>query len=246
MTSSTCLWSFPKLIVHRAGGFHAPENTRAAFLAAKRLGAAAVEIDVMLTADGVLVLSHDEELGRAIASQGRVAEMTASELRVCDAGVRFSERFAGESVFFFDEAVRLAEELNLWMNIEIKPAKGFEAQTAIALADALAVKMPSVVPLVSSFSETALSVFGESLFGVPRGFIYETTDCDWQQTARVLGVQTVHPHLELTTLESVAKAHESGWGVMSWCVDTQTEAEAVFAAGADAICTNCPEAIQLP
>ena len=44
---------------HRGARAHAPENTLAAFLLARRLGATGLESDVWLTADGVAVLDHD-------------------------------------------------------------------------------------------------------------------------------------------------------------------------------------------
>jgi glycerophosphoryl diester phosphodiesterase len=44
---------------HRGARAHAPENTLEAFALARRLGAAGLESDVWLTADGVPVLDHD-------------------------------------------------------------------------------------------------------------------------------------------------------------------------------------------
>jgi len=44
---------------HRGARAHAPENTLAAFMLARRLGATGLESDVWLTSDGVAVLDHD-------------------------------------------------------------------------------------------------------------------------------------------------------------------------------------------
>ena len=51
-----------------------PENTLAAFEAAVRFGADALELDVRLTADGVPVVFHDERLERTTDGQGLVRE----------------------------------------------------------------------------------------------------------------------------------------------------------------------------
>src|SRR5215218_9680885 len=60
---------------HRGGMAHAPENTLEAFRLALRLGATGLESDAWLTADGVVVLHHDQSIGtfrkRAIASLRR-------------------------------------------------------------------------------------------------------------------------------------------------------------------------------
>lgn len=48
---------------HRGARAHAPENTKEAFLLARKLGATGLESDVWLTADGVAVLDHDGKIG---------------------------------------------------------------------------------------------------------------------------------------------------------------------------------------
>ena len=128
------LWPWPALVVHRGGGLLAPENTRAGFAESARRGYRAVETDVMLARDGVLMLSHDEVLGRTVASVGRVSEMTSSELIALDAGSAFDVRFAGEPMMRFADAYRFCRAHGLWMSIEIKPAEGADRETALSLA----------------------------------------------------------------------------------------------------------------
>ena len=53
----------PIAFAHRGASAHAPENTLEAFRLALRLGAAGLESDVWLTADGVPVLQHDGRIG---------------------------------------------------------------------------------------------------------------------------------------------------------------------------------------
>ena len=91
-------WPGPRVLAHRGGGSLAPENTLAALRAGQALGARGVEFDVMLSRDGVPLLMHDAELGRAVAGSGRVAELPASALLALDAGSGFGPAFAGERV----------------------------------------------------------------------------------------------------------------------------------------------------
>jgi len=54
----------PLLIAHRGACGYRPELTRGAFQLALEQGAQAIEIDVVASADGALVVRHDPELGR--------------------------------------------------------------------------------------------------------------------------------------------------------------------------------------
>ena len=76
----------PKIIAHRGSSAHAPENTIAAFRLALEQGADCVELDVMLSKDGHLVVIHDDTVDRTTDGKGAVRDMTLKELRSLDAG----------------------------------------------------------------------------------------------------------------------------------------------------------------
>lgn len=79
------------LIAHRGGAALAPENTLAAFrLALEGFRADVLELDVHLTADGEVVVSHDATVDRCTDGSGPIAGLTLSELSRLDAGHRFS------------------------------------------------------------------------------------------------------------------------------------------------------------
>ncbi|GFR49853.1 hypothetical protein Agub_g11953 [Astrephomene gubernaculifera] len=83
------------LIAHRGESAHAPENTLAAFDAALSAGFPHFETDCQLSADGVVVILHDEQLGRTTTgASGAVAAATAAQLRGLDAGSWFDPRFS--------------------------------------------------------------------------------------------------------------------------------------------------------
>ena len=77
------MWPYPKVLAHRGGGRLAPENTLAAIRCGYEHGFRAVEFDVMLPADGVPILMHDDTLGRTVAGSGSVAELGSVELSRC-------------------------------------------------------------------------------------------------------------------------------------------------------------------
>jgi glycerophosphoryl diester phosphodiesterase len=71
----------PLIIAHRGASLHAPENTLAAFNMAVRQGADAIELDAKLSADGYVVVIHDQTVDRTTSSSGKVADMTLEDLK---------------------------------------------------------------------------------------------------------------------------------------------------------------------
>lgn len=76
----------------------APENTLAAFHAAWQLGVEAVELDVRLTRDGVVVVIHDDSTRRVAGVDRAVADQTLAELAELDVGRWRGSAFAGERI----------------------------------------------------------------------------------------------------------------------------------------------------
>ncbi|TKS60747.1 MAG: hypothetical protein EWM72_01052 [Nitrospira sp.] len=74
------------LIGHRGACGHAPENTLASIERAIALGCALTEVDIRRTADGALVLLHDERVDRTTNGRGLVDDITLEDIRKLDAG----------------------------------------------------------------------------------------------------------------------------------------------------------------
>lgn len=97
------------VIAHRGASAEAPENTVAAFERARQQGAVAVELDVQLSRDGVLVLFHDARLDEKTDLTGAVREHDAEALLRADIGSWFDathpqapERYAGTPLVTLD------------------------------------------------------------------------------------------------------------------------------------------------
>ena len=88
-------------IGHRGAAGHAPENTLASIERAIAIGCDFTEVDVRRSADGSLVLLHDERADRTTNGQGPVADMNLEELRKLDAG-------RGQTIPTLEEALRTA------------------------------------------------------------------------------------------------------------------------------------------
>ena len=107
------------ICAHRGASDTHPENTLAAFREAIRLGAAMIEFDVALSADGKLVLMHDSTLDRTTNGTGPVSARTLEQLKTLDAGSWKAKRFAGTKVPTLDEALSMMPE-NIWLNVHLK------------------------------------------------------------------------------------------------------------------------------
>ena len=100
--------SRPWIIGHRGVPGEAPENTLSGFELAISQGADLIEIDLHLSADGQLVVIHDDTVDRTTDGTGRVDDLSFDELRALDAGSWMCPKFAGERIPTFSEVLELS------------------------------------------------------------------------------------------------------------------------------------------
>lgn len=124
----------PLSIAHRGHSIEYPENTTEAYRKAIELGVEAIECDVNLTRDGVLVMMHDATLDRTTNGSGRVNQFTRAELERLDAGGKFNPRFAGARIPTTLETLHLFQEAGIYGCFEVK---GGNVETAKQIAGAL-------------------------------------------------------------------------------------------------------------
>ncbi|MGE3290284.1 MAG: glycerophosphodiester phosphodiesterase [Geminicoccaceae bacterium] len=231
------------VIGHRGAAARAPENTLAGLRKAHALGAGWVEFDVMLTADRVPVLIHDETLERTTNGRGEVAAHTAAEIAELDAGSWFAPGFAGERVPALAEAIALLLALGLGANVEIKPAAGRETVTGEVVAACLRQHWPQDGPglLLSSFERPALAAAARVAPDLPRGLLAEDLPQDWEAELGQLGCTTLH--LDHTRIDPMRMRELAGEGVpvLLYTVNDPVRARDLRAAGATAIITDVPD-----
>jgi glycerophosphoryl diester phosphodiesterase len=222
----------PVLCGHRGSGRGVVdgqrENTLGSYRAAVAAGLRWVEVDARITADDVLVASHDPVL-----EDGRfISELPAADLDL----MRVAELLA-------DLPPEIAVDVDVKSSLEdaLRPR---ERTTAALVADLVAGESRQV--LVTSFDPAALQIVAERAPDVPRGLL------TWIRfplrkaipAAAHLGVEVVAPHVESFPLRPltgerdaatvVRVAHEAGLEVVAWCPQPD-EAEALIAAGVDCL-----------
>jgi glycerophosphoryl diester phosphodiesterase len=85
-----------EVVGHRGASADAPEHTLSAYENAVRIGADAVECDVRMTRDGVLVCVHDRRIDRTSSGRGVVSELTLAQLEQHRFGHRRPRRVSPE------------------------------------------------------------------------------------------------------------------------------------------------------
>lgn len=240
------MWPYPKIVAHRGGGTLAPENTVAGLRAGVAYGFRAVEFDVMLSRDGIGMVVHDSAFGRTIAGQGSVAQTDAVDLAAMDAGSWFGAEFRDEPVPFFTQFIDYCKAQRIWMNVEIKPADGFEAETGAWVAkitrDNYAAELaggdPAGYPLLSSFSFDALAAARDAAPELPRGYLLDKIPADWQAQAKQLGAVAIHTNQKHLTPALAAQIKAAGYGLFCYTVNDPARGREILSWGVDGFCTD--------
>jgi len=208
------------------------------------VGCAWVEFDVRLTGDGALVLCHDSRLERTTTGRGRVAAQPLAAIRRCDAGSWFGPEFAGEGVPTLDEALTLAGELDLAVNIEIKADPGRAPATAAAVATALRRlrgRLPTV--LVSSFLTPALATLRDQAPEIPRGLLLRVVPRGWGRLAARLGCTTINTDHRRLNPRLVREIRGAGYPLLAYTVNDPRRSAALFDWGVTSVFSDVPDII---
>ena len=250
-------WPYPRVLAHRGGGALAPENTIAAIQTGLERGFRAVEFDAMLAADDVPALMHDPSLERTALIVGAVSERSAAELERIDVGGWHSARFIGETVPTLQRTLRYCRDHDVWPNIEIKPALGFEAATGAAVARVTAQVYAELmrlggdradqvdprVPLLSSFAPAALIAAREEAPSLPRGWLVDRVPPKWREEIARLGCVSLHTNHRHLTDTRAREIKRTGTWLFCYTVNSPQRARTLFSWGVDAFCTDAIDRI---
>ncbi|KAF0280516.1 glycerophosphodiester phosphodiesterase [Spiribacter aquaticus] len=153
-----------QVIAHRGASGHAPEHTLPAWQLAHDMGADYLELDIQMTADGRLVVFHDETIDRTTNREGPLRDYTLAELQSLDAGSWFNQAnpnharsdFEGARVVTLDEVIdRFGTQTRYY--IETKSAERdptLEAELMDTLSERGLIEAGAVV--IQSFSQESL------------------------------------------------------------------------------------------
>jgi len=237
-------------VAHGGGLGRAPANTLAALEQAVADGADILEADAQLTADGILVLMHDDTVDRTTNGSGRVMDLTLAEIGPLNAAFGFegepADRFADDGI----AVPALAEALvnfpdHRWI-VEIKPDT--EDAARVMCETIRAAGMESRV-LVGSFHDSAMAHFRafcpEVATGMARNEAFSfyvmarlglakfhpSPAIALQLPPDASGLDAIHPRL-------VSAARARGIAVHVWTINDPDEMARFIARGVDGIITD--------
>lgn len=175
------------MIAHRGASHYAPENTMAAFSMAVQMQSDMIELDVLLSGDGVPVVIHDLNLKRTTNGTGMVSEHSLKELKDLDAGLWFSDKFRSEKIPELEEVLSWASG-KISLNIEIKT----EAVTD-TVKNGIVEKSVNLVRkyqmeqhvIFSSFDYRALIHLQSVAPDLPKGLLYERKQAKGMEPAEL-------------------------------------------------------------
>ncbi len=229
-----------KIWAHRGASAYAPENSLEAFQEAIDQGADGVELDVHLSADGRVVVIHDESVDRTSSGSGLVSSLSLSALRAFDfsAGQR---GFRDVALPTLDDVLDLLAPTGMCVNVELKT--NYLAYPGLVAAVERLVLDAGMVDRVwySSFNHLTLRDARRTGSSIPRGLLYQDALVDPWDYAVHAQVQALHPHERLVDGELIERCHAVGLRVHPWTVDDPVRIAELIALGADAVITNVPD-----
>jgi glycerophosphoryl diester phosphodiesterase len=108
------------LVNHRGLSPGFPENTLAAFRNSIALGVDVIEIDLRPTADGEIVILHDDTVDRTTDGTGSVRSLTLEQVKALDAGSYAGPGFTGERIPTFAETLAAVQGTGVRLLLDIK------------------------------------------------------------------------------------------------------------------------------
>ena len=242
----------PRVIAHRGASAGYPENTLEAFRAAVKDGAPYLELDVHMTRDGTVVVSHDPNLKRTTGRDAEISELTWVEVAAADAGYNFTP---GDGTYpFRDRAIRIpALEAVLsafgraLFVVEVKQERPSLVRAMLAAIDRAGMRRRV---MVASEHQEPLDEVRALAPGIPTNFsslevaafmqAMARHDDTWRAPGDAMQVPPEYESWRLVTAEIVAFAHRLGVEVHAWTVNAAAQMREMLDLGVDGIITDHP------
>jgi glycerophosphoryl diester phosphodiesterase len=244
-----------KVIAHQGGNHLRPDNTMIAFRHAVALGVDALELDVHATADGELVVIHDDTLDRTTNGTGPVSEHTLAEIRELDAAYNWPHHEPGDAPYrgqgirvpTLEEVLR--EFPDVPMTIEIK-------QEDPPIVDAFGRMLqrfdrePNTI--VASFHPQVMREFRSEFPSFATSgvepeirtfYVMKTLFLGWlyRPPMEAFQVPETSGDLQVITPRFVRAAQRRGIGVQVWTVNDAVSMRRVLDTGVDGVITDRPD-----
>ena len=244
---------------HRGARGLRPENTLPAFELAIAAGVDVLELDMAVTKDNVIVVSHDPVLEAPTCKgpqpKAVIRELTLAQVRQWDCGATPNPAFPlqqavpGTRMPTLEEVFELAPRGSFQFNIETKSFPGHPELTPspdefakLVLPQIRRRRLASRV-ILQSFDFRTLHAMKRLAPEIRLSALYEGAPRDFTEIAKEAGAGIVSPEYHLVTAAQVQAAHRAGVQVVPWTANTPQDWGRLAAAGVDAIITDDPPAL---
>ncbi|WP_156251417.1 glycerophosphodiester phosphodiesterase [Pseudactinotalea terrae] len=232
----------PVIVAHRGNSVIAPQNTMAAFEAAWRAGADYVELDIQVTSDGEAAVIHNSTLDETTSGTGPVAQHTAAEVALLDAGSWFSPVYAGERVPLLSDVVEfLRTHPEIGLVLEVKG--DWPTEPLRRVLDGVTHPFLEGRLIVESFSLATMATARDAAPQLRRELLIDEIPDNLLGLLSELGVSGCNPNgrrlLEDPSLLGVLQG--AGLTVIPWTLNEPEQWALALEAGVDGIVTDRPD-----
>jgi glycerophosphoryl diester phosphodiesterase len=244
---------------HRGARALRPENTIPAFQYAIDAGADVLELDMAVTKDNVIVVSHDPILHPPVckgpADSAVIRQLTLDQVREWDCGAIRNPRFPrqqpipGTRMPVLDEVFALAPSGPVEFNIETKSFPDHPEFTpspdefARLVLDIIRKHKVERRVILQSFDYRTLHAMRRIAPEIRLSALTENDKRDFVTIAGDAGAQIISPYYGLVTKEKVKQAHDAGIQVVPWTANDPATWDRLTDAGVDAIISDDPAAL---
>lgn len=230
-----------KIFAHRGVRKHHAENTMTAFRAAETLGLDGIELDVQRTADGQLVICHDENLERLTGEDLWIKDLTYQDLALLDVGY-YRPDSPAETIPLLTDFLKWFKSSSLLVNLELKntlvPYEGMEEE----VIDLVSRYQLCDRVIISSFSLASVARVKRLAPDLDVGFLYQKFLPSVVGKALRYQLDAIHPfYANQLWCWMTRQAHRQGLKVRVWTVNHPFFIRNALWRGVDTIMTDEPE-----
>ncbi|MDY0987964.1 glycerophosphodiester phosphodiesterase family protein [Flavobacterium sp. CFBP9031] len=222
-------------IAHRGAKAYEPENTLQAFQKALDLNSDGIELDVHLSADGHVIVIHDETIDRTTDGKGLVNDFTLAELKsfLIDGKYQIST---------LNEVFDLVDK-KCFINIELK-GLGTASRVVPLIEEYILEKDWKYEHfIISSFDWNMLEETSNLNPNIPIGILTEENLETALAFAEKIKAKAIHPDFNLLNEENVRQIQEKGFLILPWTVNTTEDIEKVKSYKVNGIISDNPDKI---
>jgi len=236
----------PVIFAHRGSSAHAPENTLAAFKLAVQQQAMAIELDVKLTADGQVVVIHDDTVDRTTNGTGWVNSLTLTELKQLEAGSKFDPEYQSERIPTLAQVFESVGN-QIFIDVELKnytsPTNDLPDKVISLVKE---YNLESSV-MLSSFNMIALIRARALMPEIPLGLIAIKGLAGITLRSKLVRFDPLlafHPHYLDVSPQLIQATHQAGARIHTYTVNQPDLMRQLFISGVDGIFTDDPVVAQ--